>query len=69
RADELIDTHAQPVVADVFNRISRWCLVIAIAALGMRTSLAALGTLGWRPVALMATETVVLAALMLILNA
>jgi len=49
--------------ADYLNHASRWCLVIAIAALGMKTSLAALGKLGWRPVALMVTETVFLGAL------
>jgi uncharacterized membrane protein YadS len=48
--------------ADALNHASRWCLVIAIAALGMKTSLAALGKLGWRPVALMLAETVFLAA-------
>ena len=49
--------------ADYLNHASRWCLVIAIAALGMKTSLAALGKLGWRPVALMVPETVFLGAL------
>lgn len=49
--------------AEYLNHASRWCLVIAIAALGMKTSLAALGKLGWRPVALMVAETVFLAAL------
>ena len=51
------------LATDYFNHASRWCLVIAIAALGMKTSLAALGKLGWRPVALMVAETVFLAAL------
>jgi len=50
---------------EALNHASRWCLVIAIAALGMKTSLAALGKLGWRPVALMVAETVFLAALVL----
>lgn len=53
------------VGADYLNYASRWCLVIAIAALGMKTSLAALGKLGWRPVALMVLETVFLAALVI----
>ena len=48
---------------EYLNHASRWCLVIAIAALGMKTSLAALGRLGWRPVALMTAETIFLAAL------
>jgi uncharacterized integral membrane protein (TIGR00698 family) len=51
--------------ANYLNHASRWCLVIAIAALGMKTSLAALGRLGWRPVALMMAETVFLAALVI----
>jgi uncharacterized integral membrane protein (TIGR00698 family) len=51
--------------AEYLNHASRWCLVIAIAALGMKTSLAALGKLGWRPVALMVAETVFLAVLVI----
>ena len=39
------------------NDISRWCLVTAIAALGMKTSFKALLVAGWRPVALMVLET------------
>ncbi len=39
------------------NDISRWCLVTAIAALGMKTSFKALMEVGWRPVALMVAET------------
>jgi uncharacterized integral membrane protein (TIGR00698 family) len=53
------------MAADYLNHASRWCLVIAIAALGMKTSLAALGKLGWRPVALMVAETVFLAVLVI----
>ncbi len=55
------------IAIEYFNHASRWCLVIAIAALGMKTSLAALGKLGWRPVALMVAETVFLAALVVAL--
>ncbi len=43
--------------------LSRVCLVVAIAALGMKTSLAKLIGLGWRPVALMLAETLWLLAL------
>lgn len=46
--------------------ISRWCLVTAIAALGMKTSFKELFIVGWRPVALMIAETVWIAALVLI---
>ena len=35
------------------GEVSRWCLVAAIAALGMKTSFKARSRVGWRPVALM----------------
>lgn len=38
--------------------ISGWCLVIAIAALGVKTSPEKLVELGWRPVVLMAGEAI-----------
>lgn len=44
---------------------SRWCLVIAMAANGMKTQLRELVTVGLKPVALMLGETVLLAALAL----
>lgn len=43
--------------------VSRWCLVVAIAALGVKTSLQQFAALGWRPVALMVGETAFLGAL------
>lgn len=42
---------------------SRWCLVSAIAALGVMTSFRDLSALGWPPIALLIAETVFLAAL------
>ena len=48
------------------NDLSCWCLVIAIAALGMKTHLKELTTVGLKPVALMVGETVFLAALVLL---
>jgi uncharacterized integral membrane protein (TIGR00698 family) len=45
--------------------VSRWCLVVAIAALGMKTSFKALMEAGWRPVATMVLETAWLAGLVL----
>jgi uncharacterized integral membrane protein (TIGR00698 family) len=45
--------------------LSRWCLVTAIAALGIKTSLEKLAAVGWRPVALMLGETLFLATLVL----
>jgi hypothetical protein len=35
---------------DLANDVSRWCVVAAIAALGMKTSFKALFAVGWRPV-------------------
>ncbi len=45
------------------GEFSRWALVCAIAAIGMRTSLKDLAALGWRPVALMIAETLFLAGI------
>jgi uncharacterized integral membrane protein (TIGR00698 family) len=45
------------------SSVSRWCLVTAIAALGVKTSFAEFASLGWRPVALLIGETLFLAAL------
>lgn len=45
------------------GELSRWCLVIAIAALGMKTSFKAVFAVGWRPIALMVIETAWIAAL------
>jgi len=47
--------------------VSRWCLVAAIAAIGMKTQLKDLATVGLKPVALMLGETVFLAILVLAL--
>ena len=43
--------------------LSRWCLVIAVSALGVRTSLKDLVDVGPRPAAVMALQTLLLAAL------
>lgn len=45
--------------------VSRTCLVLAIAALGMKTSFKQLAQAGWRPIALITVETVWMAALVL----
>lgn len=44
---------------------SRWCLVTAIAALGMKTSLKMLLEVGWIPVSIIVLETLFLAGLVL----
>jgi uncharacterized integral membrane protein (TIGR00698 family) len=54
-----------PVLA-VIKDFSRWCLVTAIAALGMKTSLKAMADVGGRSIALIVAETVFLAILVLL---
>ena len=53
-------------VLDGMVTVSRWCLVIAIAGLGMKSSFQEMAVLGWRPVALVVGETLFLAGLVLI---
>lgn len=45
--------------------LSQACLVVAIAAIGMKASFRELASLGWRPVLLLTLETVFLAGLVL----
>jgi uncharacterized integral membrane protein (TIGR00698 family) len=52
-------------LAGITDNVSRWCLVTAIAALGMKTSFKALVEVGWRPVGLMVAETAWIAGLVL----
>jgi uncharacterized integral membrane protein (TIGR00698 family) len=49
------------------NDLSRWALTIAISALGMKTQLKELASVGFKPIALMVGETVFLAALVMLL--
>jgi uncharacterized integral membrane protein (TIGR00698 family) len=51
---------------DLANDVSRWCLVAAIAALGMKTSFKDLFAAGLRPVGLMVAETIWIGLLVLI---
>lgn len=53
-----------PVLAAI-KSVSRWCLVTAIAALGMQTSLKAMADVGGRAIALIVAETLFLALLVL----
>ena len=55
-----------PAVVATVSEVSRWCLVTAIAALGMKTSFGKVFRVGWRPVALMVAETAFLAVLVLV---
>ncbi len=52
-------------VIDAGSTLSRWCLVTAIAAIGMKTSLKSLVDMGLKPVMLIVAETVFLAAMVL----
>jgi uncharacterized integral membrane protein (TIGR00698 family) len=61
RSAEIIPT----VVTAFLLELSRWCLITAIAALGMKTSLKKLGEVGGRAIALVCALTVLLAAFVL----
>ncbi|MFA7666618.1 MAG: putative sulfate exporter family transporter [Burkholderiaceae bacterium] len=52
-------------LASWLGDLSRWCLVVAIAALGVKTSFRQLAELGWQPVIMMVSETLLIAALVL----
>ncbi|WP_417820176.1 YeiH family protein [Terasakiella sp.] len=54
------------VISSTLIDVSRWCIVMAVAALGMKTSFAALVKVGWMPLVLMLVETLYLAGLALI---
>ncbi|SFU55544.1 conserved hypothetical integral membrane protein [Polaromonas sp. YR568] len=55
-----------PRLNDALSQMSRACLVIAISALGIKTSLEALVKLGWRPMVLMVVETLWLVAVFVV---
>lgn len=55
------------IAADWLSSASRWCLIIGIAAMGMRTSFKEVLAIGPRAVALLCIETIVLAAIVLTL--
>ena len=54
-----------PAVQTGLNDVSRACLVVAIAALGVKTSFMQLAQAGWRPFALLLVETVWMAGFVL----
>ncbi len=54
-----------PAVQQALNAGSRACLVLAIAALGMKTSFRQLARMGWAPVLLIVAETLWLALFVL----
>lgn len=56
----------RPLVS-VGAQCSQWCLIMAMAAIGMKTQPKDILTVGWKPVALMLLETLFLAALFYVL--
>ena len=54
-----------PTSVAVMEEISRGCFVLAIVALGMKTSFRALVGIGWRPMVLVLAESAFLGALVL----
>lgn len=54
-------------IADLGSTMSRWCLVTAIVAIGMKTRIGEIVKLGPRPIVLMFVETVLLAGMVLAL--
>ena len=55
-----------PAAAEAGSAVSRWCLLISIAALGVKTSFGKLAELGWKPVALLVGEAAFVAGYMLL---
>jgi uncharacterized integral membrane protein (TIGR00698 family) len=53
-------------LVQAMNGMSRACLVTAIAALGVKTSLQSLAALGWQPVVMLLAETLWIAAFVLV---
>jgi uncharacterized integral membrane protein (TIGR00698 family) len=51
---------------EAMSNASRWCIVISIAALGVKTSLAALAEVGHRAVLLMVAETAFIAGFVMV---
>ena len=52
-------------VSEIMGVLSRWCFVIAIVALGIKTSFAGMINIGWRPIILVLAESVFLSLLIL----
>jgi uncharacterized integral membrane protein (TIGR00698 family) len=48
-------------ITDTLSELSRWCLITAVAALGMKTSLREVAAVGARPIAVLVVQTLLLA--------
>lgn len=51
------------LIQDFLIALSQWCLLVTMAALGMRTSVAAIAGQGWRPVFLLVVSSLTLVAM------
>ncbi|MEK9971164.1 MAG: putative sulfate exporter family transporter, partial [Ferrovibrio sp.] len=49
-----------PALVSGVSEVSRWCLLVAISALGVKTSFGELFALGWKPLLLILGETLIL---------
>src|SRR5690606_33883502 len=56
-----------PHVGNALDVLSRACLVVAIAAIGLKASFGGLVASGWRPALLLVSETLFLAGLVLVI--
>ena len=55
-----------PQVTQSIGDLSRWMLVIAIGAAGLKTNFQELAKLGWQPVVMLVVETIFIATIGLI---
>ncbi len=53
-------------IISLIKTLSSWCLVVSIAAIGIKTSLKQIVSVGWKPVVLITAETVIFAGLILL---
>lgn len=54
------------VLVDLIKSLSAWLLIIAMAAIGMKTSLGEVLSVGWKPIFLLSCETLFFALLILL---
>ncbi len=52
-------------ISEMISDTSRWCFIIALVSLGMKTSFSSLLNIGWRPIVLILGESFYLVAIML----
>ena len=58
-----------PALATGLNEVSRACLAMAIAALGLKTSMSQLARTGWQAMLMVGAETLWLAAVVVVMLA